>query len=259
MPDFLPVLLIAVIVFIALLIVFGGNVFEITPEREHNRLSDQRIIELGGFSVYYTASEDKVGNVSGEISNGIFSKEEKRIGFAVSNPEDVSEAFIDLKVSQTNFYGRMIILVNGKEIYSDYPPVGEKLIGIDTSLLKKDNILEIKAESSGWRIWAPTIYDFSSVITVDYIGKKTKSFDFELSDLEFDNMVKARVVVFGNRLGPGNLNVLVNGVKVYSGVTTVYKDFSTDALREGNNTIDFYTEPNSTYDISTSQLIVFFE
>ena len=260
MPDFLPILIIGVICLIAFLIVFGGGIITATPSRTRSAyLPEDRTIELGSFSVYYTASEGKTGYVGGEVSNGIFSREEKRIGFSVSNPEEVSEAFIDLKVWQANYYGRFIILVNGKEVYADYPPVGEKLIGFDTSTLKKDNILEVKAESSGWRIWAPTVYSFDSDVVVNYLGKKTKSLNFELSKLETDNMEKARVVVFGERKGTGNLDIMINGVKIYSGITTLYKDFSVDNLKTGNNTIEFSTEANTTYDISSAQIIIFFE
>jgi len=72
-------------------------------------------------------------------------------------------------------------------------------------------------------------------------------------------MEKARIVVFGDREGPGSLDVMINGVKVHSGITTVYKDFPTSVLKTGNNAIEFSTEPNTRYDISSAQVIVFFE
>lgn len=258
MPDFLPVLIIAIIAFIGLLLVFSGG-FVSTPTTPSRYLPADRTIEFNSFEVSYVSSEAKVGYVSGEISNGVFGKEEKRIGFQVSDPDEAFEVFIDLSNQEANYYGKMIILVNGKEIYSDYPPVGEKLIGFDTNILQKDNILEVKAESSGWRIWAPTVYDFNINVIVNYFGKKTKRFNFELNDLETKYMNRARVVVFGDRKGVGNLNVFVNGVTVFSGVTTVYKDFPTSVLKTGNNTIEFSTEVNTTYDISSAQVIIFFE
>jgi hypothetical protein len=72
-------------------------------------------------------------------------------------------------------------------------------------------------------------------------------------------MTNARIVALGNRTGVGDLVVTVNDVVVASGVTTLYHDFGTDVIRAGNNTIEFSTEANTTYHISTSQLIVFFE
>jgi hypothetical protein len=260
MPDFIPVLVVAVILFTILLIIFGGNFisFVSTPSR-FNNLPPDETINFGSFETYYTASEVNAANANGEASNGVFQKNDDRIGFIAMNPDKVSEGLIDLKVSDTNFYGRMIISINGKEIYSDYPAVGETLISFDSSILQENNILEIKAESSGWRIWAPTVYDFSLNVKLDYTGRRSKSFIFELSSLETQYMTKARVIAFGNRTGVGNLNVVINGVVVANSATTLYQDFPTSDLRTGNNTIEFSAEPNTTYDISSSQLILFFE
>ena len=70
---------------------------------------------------------------------------------------------------------------------------------------------------------------------------------------------KARIVVYAERKGTGNLDIKVNGVKIYSGITTVYKDFPVSVLQTGNNTIEFSTEPNTRYDISSAQVILFFD
>jgi len=240
---------------------FGGGDLIFRPSRtsSYRYLPPDRTIEFKNFEVSFTTGEEKVGYVKGEVSNGVFITEEKRIGFRVSDPDEVSEVLINFRVWNTNYYGRLIILVNGEQVYADYPPVGEKLIGFDRSILEENNILEVKAENSGWKIWAPTVYVFDSDVVVNYYGKKTKSFDFELSELETEYMDRARIVVYADREGIGNLDVMINGVKVHSGITTIYKDFATDALRIGNNTIEFSTEPNTKYVISSAQIIVFFE
>jgi ASC-1-like (ASCH) protein len=260
MPDFLPVLIIAIVCLVALLLVFGGGFISFPYSRAYpsRYLPSDRTIEFNYFEVSYISGEENVGYVGGEVSNGVFATEEKRTGFNVLNPDEVSEALINLKVWNTNYYGRMIILVNGKEVYADYPPVGEKLIGFDPSVLKENNILEVKAENSGWKIWAPTVYAFDMDVKVDYLARKTKTFDFELTDLETEYMDKARIVVFGDRQGTGNLDIRINDVKVYEGITTVYKDFPVSVLKTGNNTIEFSTEPNTRYDISSAQIILFF-
>lgn len=257
MPDFLPILLLAIVIFAVLLIVFGGGFVSVPSE--HRYLTEDTSIEFGSFEVSYTASEINATSRSGEISNGVFNKNEERIGFIAMDPSDVSESLIDLKISNTNSYGKMFISINGKEVYSDYPAVGETLISFDPSILQENNILEIRCESSGWRIWAPTIYDFSLDIKLDYTNKKSKSFVFEISDLEKQYMTNARIVAFGNRTGVGDLIVSVNTMVIASGVTTLYQDFSASVLHAGNNTIEFYVEPNTSYHISTSQLILFFE
>jgi len=177
MPDFLPVLIIAIICLIAFLLVFGGGDLIFRPSRTstYRYLPPDRTIEFYNFEVSFTTGEEKVGQVKGEVSNGAFVSEEKRIGFRVSDPDEVSEILINLKVWNTNYYGRMIILVNGEQVYADYPPVGEKLIGFDRSILKVNNILEVRAESSGWKIWAPTVYIFDSEVIANYFGKKPRA------------------------------------------------------------------------------------
>ncbi|NIM46679.1 MAG: hypothetical protein GTN40_00775 [Candidatus Aenigmarchaeota archaeon] len=261
MPDFLPILVIAIICLIVFLLVFGGGGLIFRPSRTYpyRYLPADRTIEFYNFEVSFTTGEEKVGYVKGEVSNGAFVNEEKRVGFQVSDPDEVSEVLINLRVWNTNYYGRLIILVNGQQVYADYPPVGEKLIGFDKDILEKNNILEIKAENSGWKIWAPTVYIFDSDVIVNYYGKKTKSFNFELNDLEIEYMERARIVVYADREGIGDLDVIINRVKVHSGITTIYKDFPTSVLKTGNNTIEFSTEPNTRYDVSSAQVIVFFE
>lgn len=258
MPDFLPVLLIAIILFVVLLIVFGGGI--ISPLSEHRYgLPPDETIDFGRFEVSYTASEINAANTSGELSNGLFYKNDERIGFIAANPGEVTEGLVDLKISDSNFYGRMVISINGKEIYSDYPPVGEVLIGFDPGILQENNVLEAKAESSGWRIWAPTIYSYNMGVKLDYSGRRDRFFNFELNDQEIRYMTNARVIAFGNRTGAGKLNVVVNGLVVASGVTTLYQDFAPSVLKSGNNTIGFSAEPNTAYDISSAQLTLFFE
>ncbi len=260
MPDFLPILIIAIVCLIALLLVFGGGqIFYPSRAQTYRYLPADRTIEFNYFDVSYIPGEEHTGYVGGEISNGIFVTEEKRIGFQVSKPEEVSEALMNLKVWNTNYYGKLIILINEQEVYRDHPPIGEKLIGFDTSILNKNNILEVKSENSGWKLWAPTVYAFDLDVNIDYLAKKTKTFTFELTDIETEYMDKARIIVFAEREGTGDLEIRINGVKIYSGITTVHKDFPISVLNTGDNTIEFSTEANTKYDVSSAQIIIFFE
>jgi hypothetical protein len=266
MEDFNIVLVAAVVSFMVLLIAFNSNFtfsgFDWSDgfgDNGGSHFVPDRTVEFNNFVVYYTASEEKVGYAIGQVTNGAFGGQSQKAGFQVSRPTDVSEAIIDINVSDTNYYGRLIASINGKEVYADYPVLGEELISFDKSLLRSDNLVEFAAESSGWRIWAPTVYDINSSVTVNYFGKKTMSFTFDVNDKEIDRMDRARVSVFGDRQGNGNLGITINGVKIYSGVTTAYRDFATTILKSGNNTIDFYTEPNTRYNITSAQVILFFQ
>jgi hypothetical protein len=262
MEEFMMYLVIAVVAFMILLIAFNSD-FTFTDfgkdDGQGKYMPPDRTVEFKDFTVYYTASEEKVGGISGEVSNGVFGGEDKTTGFQAKNPGEVTEALLSLNVSKSNYYGKLIVLVNDKEVYADYPPIGEKMISFDRSVLKENNVIRVLAETSGWRIWAPTVYDFDMKVVLNYFGRKAMSFVFDVNEKEMERMDRARIAAFGNRTGLGNLDIMINGVKVYSGIMTAYRDFATSLLREGNNTVSFSTEANTRYDISSAQVILFFE
>lgn len=262
MPEFVQVVAVAIVAFILLLLAFNSS-FDFGSISDSgnsgNRYVPDRTIEFNNFQVYYTASEDKVGHLEGEVSAGVFSSIDKRAGFEVENPNLASEAVVVLNTIDTNYYGKIIVLVNGKQVYADYAPAGEIAISFDSSILRASNVVQVVAESSGWRIWAPTVYRFTMDVVVNYYGRKSMDYVFNITDAEMYRLQRARINVFGDRDGAGNLNININGVKIFSGITTVYKDFATSILREGNNTIDFSTEPNTKYDITSAQIILFFD
>jgi len=257
MPEFVPILIAAVLCLIVLLMAFGGGL--VSPE-QRVRLRSSRTIFLGqDFTITYSAGEKTVASLGGEVSRGVFSGiGDKTIDFQVPDIADVSEGMIKLKIWNTNHYGNLIISINGKEIYRGFPNIGEKIISFGGNILEPSNTLEIKAETSGWKFWAPTTYIFDLNVFVNYLGRKTKSFTFDISENEFINTNRARLLIFGAREGRGNINARLNGIEIYSGLTTVYTDFSVDALKVGNNTLDLSTEPNTTYNISSAQIVLFF-
>jgi len=256
MPDFVPILIAAVLLLIVLLIAFGGG-WLVSPQKGE-KLSGSRTIFLGqDFVVAYLEGEKNIASLSGEVSNGIFSVSNKNVDFNIETLGDVSEGLIKLRVLDSNYYGNLMMYLNGKEVYSGIP-VGEKTIAVDKSILSQSNTLEVRAESSGWKIWAPTVYKIDADFFVNYLGKKTQSFTFDLTDTDIMNINNARLVMFGNKEGSGNIDASINGVEIYSGYVTAYQDFSTDLLKVGNNTLDLSTELNTKYDISSLQLILFF-
>ncbi|MBW2985025.1 hypothetical protein KY361_07945, partial [Candidatus Woesearchaeota archaeon] len=93
---------------------------------------------------------------------------------------------------------------------------------------------------------------------VIYEGKKTQTFEFELSNEEVINAEYARFLIFGKREGTGHLIVSVNGEEVFSGYTTVQNNFAVDELKAGINKVELFTEPNTKYDITSAKLILFF-
>jgi hypothetical protein len=258
MPDFVPVLIAAVLSLIVLLLAFGGSML-FTPTRPGGTALSSKTIVLGqDLVVMYVEGQKNITSLKGEISQGLFGNVNQKADFEVDNYQDASEGVIKLKIWNSNYYGNFIIKVNDKEVYRGTPEIGEKTITFDGSILKASNTIEIGAESSGWKIWAPTIYIFDADLSVNYIGKKTQSFSFDLTNLEVTNVNRARLLIFGARDGPGNLIVKLNGREIYSGITQIYIDFAVDALSVGNNTLDLSTEKNTRYNITSAQIVLFF-
>jgi len=252
--DFVPVLVGAVLILIVLMISFFG----ITPPPSRG-IAATRTISLGeNFSVTYTVGEEDITNLEGTVSKGLLSGRDEIIDFYVPNAEDASEGLISLNIRDSNYYGCLIINVNGKEVYKGFPKTGEILISFNGNILENRNTLEIIAESSGWKIWAPTVYIFDLSLSVNYLGKKTKSFVFDLTNLEIINMNRARLLIFGERDGTGNLIVKINDREIYNGLTNIYTDFPVDILIVGNNTIDLSAGVNTRYDISSAEIVFFF-
>jgi len=260
MPEFVPVLVAAVLSMIILLLAFGGSMFISPTPKARGALYSSRTILLGeDLVVMHVEGQKNITNLKGEISQGLFGNNEQKIDFAVDNYRDASEGILKLKTWNSNYYGNLMININGEQVYIGTPEIGERTISFDGSILKADNTIEVASESSGWKIWAPTVYIFNADLSVNYIGKKTQSLRFDLTSTEISNVNRARLLVFGNRdFGTGDLTVRLNGREIYSGLTTVYTDFAIDALQEGNNTLDLSTEENTGYNITSAQLILFF-
>jgi len=241
-----------------LLIAFGGSMF-FSPTKQGNIKSSSKTFDLGeNLVVMYVEGQKNLTSLKGEVSQGLFGNSEEKTDFSVDNYKDASEGIIKLKVWNSNYYGDLLIHVNGQEIYRGTPVIGEKTIVFDGSILKDSNTIEVESESSGWKIWAPTIYIFDANLSVNYLGKTTQSLGFDLTNAEMTNANRARLLVFGTRDGPGNLNVRLNGREIFSGLTTVYTDFAIDTLKLGNNTLELSTEKNTRYNITSVQIVLFF-
>jgi len=262
MPDFVPVLVAAVLLLIVLLVAFGGSMlFSLGGYGGRGgQAYYSRTIDLGrDMVVMYTEGQKDITSLKGEVSQGLFGNTKQKVDFTVDNYDDATEGVLKLKIWNSNYYGNFIIAINGQEVYSGTPEIGDKTIVFDGSILKSSNTIEVEAESSGWKIWAPTVYIFDASLSVNYIGKETQSLSFVLTDKEVTNVNRARLLVFGTReFGTGDLSVKINGREIYSGLTTIYTDFAVDVLKPGNNTLDLSTEQNTRYNIVSAQIVLFF-
>jgi hypothetical protein len=265
MPEFIPVLIAAVLVFAGLLIAFGGVITvpsapqpggtggTLTEELRHITIADN-------FSVGYVAAEQTVANISGTVSQGLLSGEDKVFSFQLSEPESITGGHINVNVNDSNLYGRLIVTLNGKDIFDDFAYPGEHSIAFSPELLKEENNISIHAESSGWRFWAPTIYSLSAEAAVTWHGALSKNYSFTLASNDVAMSTKGRLAVYVTRReGSGQLTVKLNGEPIYTDVrTNIVQDFTADKFVVGTNTLEFSAPAGTRYTIGTSEIIVYF-
>ncbi|MFH0929567.1 MAG: hypothetical protein V1818_04435 [Candidatus Aenigmatarchaeota archaeon] len=258
MPDFIPVLVAAVLGLIVLLLAFGGG-FDFFAAGSTGISQSSRTEMLGmDFTVSYNVGHEDILSFGGEVNNGLFSHLEQMKDFDVDNAGDVTEGVLKMKIWNSNYYGNLFVYVNDEQVYKGAPGIGEKTISLDGSIIESNNNIKVVAESSGWKMWAPTVYILDMDVSVNYESKKTQSFDFEVTEHEAESLSRARLLIFGTRDGKGNINVMINGVEIYSGWTPVYTDFAIDTLKVGTNKLDLSTEVDTTYNITSAQVVLFF-
>ncbi|MFQ6021069.1 MAG: hypothetical protein ACE5J4_03610 [Candidatus Aenigmatarchaeota archaeon] len=259
MPEFIPILITALVIMIVLLMVFGGVMVSVpSPEK----LPESRVILIGSdFSITYEIGDRRLSNLNGTVSKGIISGIDKSVAFDVPDLEDVKQGFVRFKINDTNLYGKLLFYINDKEVYADYPRKGiEYSFSFDPDILNSENnVWDVKAESSGWKIWAPTIYNFNANLFVSYLGKKTHDLIFDLNETEVENFKRAKLVMFGSRSGSGKIIVKLNGIEIYKGYMDVDQEFPESILKSGENRIHISSEADSKYDIDTAEIFLYFE
>ena len=256
MHDFVPVLVAAVLGLIVLIVIFSGS-FGFGGIGTISESS--RTVNLGeDFTVSYEVGQRDIMKWGGEVNSGLFSNLEEREEFEIENVGDVSEGFMDMKIWNSNYYGNLLIYVNNEEVYAGAPLAGDKTISFNSSVLKSNNILDVRAENSGWKLWAPTVYILDLDLYVGLESRKTQDFEFELSGMEVESLNRARLLIFGSRSGAGDLTVNLNDNQIFEGKTPIYTDFAIDNFKAGMNTLDLSAGPNTAYNITSAQIVLFY-
>ena len=257
MPEFIPVLIAAVLMMVVLLIIFSGGIETTLP----SDISNSKIMVLGeDILITHNVGETLVSSFDTTVSNGVFSREDKKFYFDVSNPSDVSEGILRFDVLDTNLYGNIFFLVNGKLAYNSPAEIGSHVLTFEGDF-NNENQLEIKAESSGWKIWAPNVYRLKGNLSTSYLGERSERIKFNVTRLEILNLNSAELKIFGSRSGSGRLIARINGYEVYRGylVSSLTQSIPTDILDEDENTLELSSEIDSRYDLSSVQIVLFFE
>ena len=183
------------------------------------------------------------------IENGLLKSNSFNRIFSLTEEElnKMTSTIITGKIDDTNIYGNILMGINGIKIYSEPLSPGDNFeIQINKSLLQERNEFIVTAESSGWRIWAPTVYIIKNLeIKSDYMGEVSQGFDFHVNEDETPVNMGRIILNFDEIEGDGNLIVMLNGKVVFNDTPTISEWIEIEnesMITKGKNTIEMASE-----------------
>ena len=203
----------------------------------------------------YTRTESQIiaeKNIA-YISRGVFSEEKSTLTFSLEDLSHTDKVLLAFSVD--SFEGRLIITLNGDEIFN-----GDKVngpISLPKNSLEKDNELIFRASSPGLAFWATTkisLEDIKVVADITTLDAQSSRSVFLVSETEQSNLEKV-ILKFQpdchfDQVGP--LHISVNGNEIYAAVpdcdlALIPIEFSPSLVHAGENTLVFSTERGSYY------------
>lgn len=230
-------------------------------------VEDLRHISLGlkPFKVsYITERKSFVELDSLEVQSGLLKTTDYIRAFDLTEDElqKLSKATLSGEVENTNNYGNFLVGLNGQTVYSSMLLPGESFsVDVDSSFFGQQNEFVATAESSGWRIWAPTVYVLKNlVLKSDFTGEVSQSFDFHVKAEETPVNLGRIILKFDEISGSGSLIIRLNGETIFNGTPTQVQWIEVqDGIVEGKNTLEMVSEKDTEFTISSSEIIIFWK
>lgn len=201
----------------------------------------------------YTRTESKVlaeKNLA-YIKKGVFSEENTEFSFSIPDLQHTEDVLLSLSVEDLE--GRLIVTLNGEEVYNAEAVKGPiRPIALSKNLLQQQNVLTFAVSSPGIAFWATNegiLKDLKIVADVTSVEAQSSRNTFLISETEKKNLEK--VVL---RFQPeckygeaGKLSITINGEEIYNGLpdcdlAMIPIEFSAGSVYQGENRIIFYTE-----------------
>lgn len=181
-----------------------------------------------------------IGQVDVEHSYWSERKGEHAVAVPAWGLEWIRRVKVKFDVWQTNKYGRLRVLWNGRELLNSYADPREYVFVIEPNEVFNSNMLIFEAEDPGMRFWASTVYTIRDVeVELEY--GPARFFRFELLPSEVEVFNKGKVSFYG--WGKGNLSIKVNGREIYNkrpiGADEANFTASQAAIVPGENTLSF--------------------
>ena len=240
MDELYAFLFAGLFILLGLFVFFGG--FESEPyENGYTGEYNWEIIELGNIALEEQTIEKKeILEDKFEIYNGILSRNapyKRRFEVEEYILENLDNATLSFEVEDTNSYGNLYIILNNETIFNSLALLGDYNLGINP---KEENVIKFKARSSGWKIWAPTVYIISNLsIETGYTFKEIPRYEFFVSGYIYKNLYECELN-FGFIGADEELNITLNNQTEYrsmpdTGINTI----KLKNIKEGKNLISF--------------------
>lgn len=230
MDEFLGFLVAGLVIMGVLIVAFGTNFYEVispSPPTTLLRYEEQNVAggipvgpenivltkfyDLGDINISHTKFDREFLAPSKHLFNGLlFGSNEIRFSFEA--PEDMQSAMLHFEVEEANGYAPLEVIVNGEVVARKDYAAGAYDIPLDA---QSSYDIKIQPLSSGWRIWAPAVYELARVkATTRSRALQSKVFNFELEKEEYENFFEGRITLELDKFA-GKLNAFVNNKMVY--------------------------------------------
>lgn len=187
---------------------------------------------------------------SAYIKNAWLDKSFKSFNFSVDDLVNTDEVLLSFAIR--SFQGRLIVLLNGQEIFnSEVTSMVMPPITLPRHLLRSLNTVELQVSGVGAAFWRTNFFDLENIkVTADVTDVSTREakLTFVVSETERNNVLRVLFRFFPDCV-PGDVGVLqayINNHEVFSSVPDcgVLRpvEFSPHYLLNGENTLLFKTD-----------------
>ena len=212
---------------------------------------------LSGVSLFAESESQVLTTINPfRVRNGWFEKQGQKVNFAVTDLEHTDQILLTLEA--TIRQGPLTISLNEQPIYNFVPETGNiGPIDLPKNILRETNVLDFNVASVGWKFWTTNEYAFQQgqiIGEVVDVNKQQSDRSFSLTESEKNNLETVVLTFFPrcNQQEVGNLEIILNGRRIYNAVPTCrsinLQDLFPTELLNGKNDLSFRTRKGE-YDI----------
>jgi hypothetical protein len=231
-----------------------------------------RTIPIGDFRVAYLAGSraaDTYGNAF--LTKSYFYEKPLNL-VGVIEPEELAiltGAYVRFIVEDTNNYGPIIVMQNGRQIFRELVGPGEVIVPLNMSDMKRSTAVSIRADNPGLFFWTENVYSIRDAsLEIEYRGKVDKQFNFTLSPDEYRRFDHLQLVynVKDSTAPLPPMRITLNGQTIYekeppltSFNVNIERDvFDQPIILSDKNTMTFTFDREASYSLSDATLIIYY-